>query len=337
MPTVTRCLIVLALLAWLPRTARASPSDTAPSRQTSHTEANKYRAWRNKVQGALIARADAKSLATAAALAAVGRGLKNDPGKPALEALELATQAIELAPQDAAIAWLRLSLCAEVPSCDIKGAATVMRWIDADNSAAWLPSLSNAQKDKDATDIDRVLADMARGTRFDLYWNRIAVLMFDALTRVRTALPRGYAASDSARFDIVSGIASGEIIPAFSPLVEICRESAAQSERRDSCLKLAKVMQHGDTIIAQLAGFSIERRLVAPDGKEARLIAERRHVLEWRVSEAAKIDAPMLPWTKGSRIRERLAHMRLLPREEDVCLAILRDHKAAIDPPETHP
>ena len=186
-------------------------------------------------------------------------------------------------------------------------------------------------------EIDRVLADMARGRRFDLYWNRIVVLMFDALTRVRSALPRGYAASDAARLETVSGIASGEIIPAFSPLVEICRESAAQSERRESCFKLAKVMQHADTIIAQLAGFSIERRLVAADGKEARLIAERRRLLEWRVSEAAKIDAPMLPWTKAARMRERLAHMRLLPREEDVCLAILRDHKAAIDPPETHP
>jgi hypothetical protein len=29
--------------------------------------------------------------------------------------------------------------------------------------------------------------------------------------------------------------------------------------------------------------------------------------------------------------------MRALPREEDVCIAILKQHKMAIEPPETHP
>ena len=52
-----------------------------------------------------------------------------------------------------------------------------MRWVDADNGAAWLQTLSAAQKDRDATEVDRILADMAHGERFDLYWNRIVVLM----------------------------------------------------------------------------------------------------------------------------------------------------------------
>jgi hypothetical protein len=86
-----------------------------------------------------------------------------------------------------------------------------------------------------------------------------------------------------------------------------------------------------------MAGFSIERRLHAPDSKEARAIAERRHLLEWRVAEAAKFDNPLLPWTKNTRARARLVHMRAMPREEDVCIAILREHKMALDPPEVHP
>jgi hypothetical protein len=96
-------------------------------------------------------------------------------------------------------------------------------------------------------------------------------------------------------------------------------------------------MQRGDTVAAQMAGFSIERRLLAADGKETRAIAERRHVLEWRVAAAAKFDDPLLPWTKNAHARARLAHMRALPREEDVCIAILREHKMALDPPEVHP
>jgi hypothetical protein len=96
-------------------------------------------------------------------------------------------------------------------------------------------------------------------------------------------------------------------------------------------------MQRSDTIAAQMAGFSIERHLLAPDSKEARAIVDRRHVLEWRATAAAKIDNPLLPWTKNARARARLAHMRALPREEDVCIAILRDHRMTLDPPEAHP
>jgi hypothetical protein len=84
-------------------------------------------------------------------------------------------------------------------------------------------------------------------------------------------------------------------------------------------------------------GFSIERRLLAPDSREARTIAERKRLLEWRMAAAAKFDNPLLPWTKNARARARIAEMRAIPREEDVCIAILRQHKMALDPPEVHP
>jgi hypothetical protein len=135
----------------------------------------------------------------------------------------------------------------------------------------------------------------------------------------------------------VSAIASAEIIPPFTALVEVCRDSSAAPERRDVCLKLSKTMQRSDTVAAQLAGYSLAKRLVASDSKEARTIAERRHVLEWRVAEAAKFDSALLPWTKNTRTRARLAQMRTLPREEDVCIAILKAHKMALEPPEVHP
>jgi hypothetical protein len=286
--------------------------------------------WGSAAAAALIARADANSLATAAALRYMGPSQKPSP-------LELAARASELAPEDASIGWLHLQLCGDTPTCDIRDVATVLRWVDADNSAAWLQNLALAQKDRDETEVDRILADMAQGTRFDFYWNRIVVLMVDALYAARDDLPGGIAASDAARLDVVSRIANAEIIPSFSALLEACRESSAIPGRRDPCLKLSKTMQRGDTVIAQITGFSIERRLHAPDSKEARAVAQRRHILEWRVAAAAKLDSPLLPWTKNARARARLAQMRAMPREEDVCIAILRKHKMALDPPEVHP
>jgi len=335
---VKHCLLVLALVASHSAAALGVEAPGAATlRPNPHVAADKYQTWRTAAAAALIARADANSLATAAALRYVGATGNAKEGNLKPSALDLAARASELAPQNASIGWLHLQLCSGTPSCDIRDVATVMRWVDADNGAAWLQTLAAAQKDRDATEVDRILADMAHGARFDFYWNRIVVLMVDALDAARDELPGGFAASDSARLTTVSGIASGEIIPPFTALVEVCRESSAAAERRELCLKLSKTMQRGDTIVAQMAGFSIERRLLAPDSKESRAIAERRHVLEWRVAAAAKFDSPLLPWTKNARARARLAQMRTMPREEDVCIAILRKHKIALEPPEAHP
>ncbi len=329
---VKRCLLILALVA-------ARPVG-AVSTAAAHTAAEKSQAWRTAAANVLIARADANSLATAAALRYAGSANAKGAGAaPNLKAsaVELAARAGDLAPQSPSIGWLHLQLCAATPACDIRDVATVMRWVDADNGAAWLQTLAAAQKERDTTDVDRILGDMALGARFDLYWNRIVVLMVDALDAVAYELPSGYAESDSARLIAVSGIASAEIIPPFAALIEACRDSSAAPDRRDLCLKLSKIMQRSDTVAAQLAGFSLAKRLLAPDSKEARTIAERRHVLEWRVAEAAKFDSPLLPWTRNARARARLAQMRTLPREEDVCIAILKAHKMALEPPEVHP
>jgi hypothetical protein len=306
---------------------------TTPSGTNPKSEAYKFQVWRNEAVRVLSARPDANSLATAAAL-----GFTNSYALPsaAPAALQLIARASELAPYSGAVGWLHLQLCAATAGCDSRDAATVLRWVDPDNGAAWLSQLSTAHRDQDTVEIDRVLADMARGTRFDLYYNQLTVLMFDALSAVRRELPGGLVASDKAKLTALAGIANGEVIPAFSPLIDSCRESTPLSERRADCLKLAKIMQRGDTVVVQLVGFSIEKRLVPPDSKEAKSLAERRHLLEWRLGVVSKLDSSILPWTQNARARTRLAEMRLRPREEDVCIALLRDHKMALEPAENH-
>ena len=336
---VKRCLLVLALVATHAAAALGTGTAVAAGPAAgSHAAVEKFRAWRTAAVQTLVARADANSLATAAALRYAGSGGGNKTAvvnsKPS--AVELAARASELEPQSASIGWLHLQLCSGTPNCDIRDVATVMRWVDADNGAAWLQTLAAAQRDRDQTEVDRILADMAQGARFDLYWNHIVVLMVDALSAAHGELPGGFAGSDTARLTTITGIAGGAVIPAFAPLVEACRESNAVPERHELCLRLSKTMQRGDTIATQMAGFSIERHLLPPDSKEARAISERKHVLEWRQAEAAKFDTPLLPWVKNARARARLAHMRAMPREEDVCIAILREHRMALEPTEEH-
>ncbi len=321
-------LLGLAISQQVAALATAAPAPAAKS------PADRYLAWRDAAVRELAARNDAKSVATAAALSFTS-GAAGQTG--AANALQLISRASDLAPDNAAIGWLHLQLCATTPSCDSRDAATVLRWVDPDNGAAWLAQLSTAHKDKDTIEEDRVLADMARGRRFDLYYNQIMVLMFDALDGVRRQLPGGVVASDTARLTALAGVANAEIIPPFSALIDACRESVAGSERREDCLKLAKIMQRGDTVIVQMVGFGMERRLISPESKEAKNLTERRHLLEWRLSAAGKLDAAILPWTLNARTRTRLAQMRLRPREEDVCIALLREHKMPLEPAEIHP
>jgi hypothetical protein len=322
-------------LSWLVLASALSVNiaDAAPPK----TEADNYAAWRAAAARALEARADARSLATAAALTVAGppSRSKTDTARAATAALDLAVKASELEPNDPAIAWLRLKLCSDAPGCDIRDAATTMRWVDADNGAAWLPTLAGAQRDKDTVQVDRVLADMAEGTRFDLYGNRTAVMIFDALKRTRAQLPANYLKSDLTRLTEAMDIAGAAVIPSFSPVINACRE-AATMERREACLNLSKTMQKADAVIAQLVGFAIEKRLTPADSKEMRLIAERRRLLEWRTASANVSDTPLLPWLRNARARSRLAKMRAMPREEDVCIALLKEHGVTLDPPEEH-
>jgi hypothetical protein len=322
-------MLILGLAMSQPAAALA----TTASGVKSPSPADRFQIWRSEAVRVLGARSDADSVATAAALS-----FTSSFAAPAAAstALQLIARASDLAPENAAIGWLHLQLCAIAPACDSRAAATVLRWVDPDNAAAWLAELSTAQKDKDTIEVERVLADMARGTRFDLYYNQIMVMMYDALTGVRRQLPGGVVASDTARLTALAGVANAEFIPAFSPLIDACREARALSERREDCMKLAKIMQRGDTVIVQMVGFGMERRLIPADSKEARSLAERRHLLEWRISAAGRLDHSILPWTQSARTRTRLAAMRSKPREEDVCITLLRKHKMPLEPMEIH-
>jgi hypothetical protein len=326
-PLLLRCALGFGLSA----AVAAAPSPGASAASANAASANTASASRAALQRqaieALILRADADSLATAAALSF---RQTTSPG-----AIELAVSASELAPQSAVIGWLHLQLCVETPACDFRDVATVLRWVDADNGASWLPILSAAYRDKDWLEVDRVIADMAQAKRFDLYWNPLVVLLADALRKARGDLPHGFADSDAQRLDLAGGIAD-EIVPPFATLLDSCRAAAAGSERREACLRLSRVMQRGDAVAAQMAGFGIEKHLVAPDSKEGRAMSERRHVLEWRAMMAARADSGVLPWLKNARARKRLAQMRAVSRQEDVYAATLREHRMALEPPEIH-
>jgi hypothetical protein len=294
----------------------------------------RYSTWRAAAALTLSSRGDANSLATAAALSFLGspRG-RGDAAAARSAAVELASKASDLDPDSPGIGWLHLQMCAATQGCDIRNAATTMRWVDADNSAVWMATLAAAQRDRDAEEVTRILQEMAQGSRFDIYRSRTVVLLFETLRRVRDQLPKGYVPSDLSRLSEALTLAGAEIVPPFAPVLAACRDYPG-TDRREYCLKISKLMQHGDAISVQMAGFTIEKRLWPQDSREARMVAERRRTLEWRVSAASEYDTPALPWLANALARARVREMHTASREEDVDIAIFRRHKIPLEPPE---
>jgi hypothetical protein len=276
--------------------------------------------WKLAAIAALSARGDANSLATAAMLSTAGGA-------------ELAARASELAPDSAPLAWINLRLCALTMGCDFRAAATAMRWVDADNPVAWLPTLDVAQRDLDSVEVERLLFDMAQGKRIMAYTVPVSVLMFDALDAVVPALPHDAVAGEASRLALVLEIAQARLVPAFTALEDACREAAPGTERHEACLKVARKLQRSDTVAGELAGIAIERRTWPPESREARALAERRRTLEWQRHAAARFDAPLLPWVKPRHTRWHLEQMRSLHREQDVLVAVLQAQGMPTSPP----
>lgn len=276
--------------------------------------------WKLAAISALAARGDANSLATAAMLSTAGGA-------------ELAVRASELAPESAPLAWIKLRLCALTMGCDFRDAATAMRWVDADNPIAWLPTLDVAQHDQDTVEVERILFDMSQGKRFMAYTVPVSVLMFDALDAVAPELPREVVDTDASRLALVMAIAQARLVPAFSALEDACRDSPQGSERRDSCLTIARRLQHSDTVAGELAGIALERRTWPPESREARTLAERRRLLDWQQRTAERFDSPLLPWVRPRHTRWHLEQMRALHREQDVLLAVIQAQKTPASVP----
>ena len=235
----------------------------AAQSKSPHEGKGASQAWQAAASQALAQRHDAGALATAALVAPAGGS-------------EYAAQASALSPGNAPVAWVRLRVCASTPACDVRDAATAMRWIDPENAAAWLTTLAAAARDRDGTEVDRILLDMAQGKRFDFYVVPASVMVFDSLSTVTRELPGGALGSDSARLAAATSIADGALVAPFTALNDACRDFGSGA-------RTARVLPADRANFAAVGPpprSSRARRFRTahspPDGTEARALMERR-------------------------------------------------------------
>lgn len=285
--------------------------------------------WSTQAAATLAARGDPGSLATAALLLTTFNHASTDATR---RAVNLAQAASQTAPSNRTLGWIRLRVCETTPGCDVPEAAANLRWLDAENAAAWLSTLEHAQADHDAHETERALSGMAQGRRFNFYWNPAITLIDDALRSA--SLPAGPGESTAAYPRLIGIVGWGTTILTVNlhPVFDACKPNAEFVARRDNCLKIAQVMQHADTVIAQLAGLSLTHRGSAPDSKEGRNAQEHHRILEWRVVHSGKFETAFLPWSRNRLAQHRFDLMRRFEREEDCINTILIEHRAAMEP-----
>lgn len=251
-------------------------------------------------------------------------------GDPA-QAFTLISRAVALSGQRSDLLWLQIRLCAAAPGCDPAPFEARLRSFDPTNGIAWLGALDRAVGRGDDKAIAALLEAMSHARGFDLYWTGL-------VRRLTLALHAAHSASAGAddktltnTLDDITGWLSRLDMPAFRPLMSACDPFHVHAAGRQArCISIAAAMQASDTALAEGLGLGLAQRLAAAGSPQAARLEQRIATLRYRGQSAASI-------IEGQNDREGfsaevLALMKILNREQDVTLAILRWAGHPLDP-----
>lgn len=263
----------------------------------------------------LIHAGTAFSLATASLLAHLDE-TSDEPATASVNPApsELIERAVASAPDRPELLWLEWRDCEPRQCPDEAQIVARLQALDPDNGLAWLSELRSAEHGSPA-EVTRVLESMADRPTPRLYWNQLAVMMFDALThrdpgRPATAMTR--AADD--RLIVVVGLMAAVDVPTFQRLVDACRaDQFDQPGRRAACQALMTHLEDSDAAIAQHLSLVVQEGWWPSDSAE--YAALHRRQLQQRYLAVASNR-----FRNGHADRDaelRVAAMRRAGREED--------------------
>lgn len=178
------------------------------------------------------------------------------------------SRAAEAATDDALVQWLVAnSGTRDNPASRTIAEAAANRLVslEPDNGAAWLVVLVLADQRGDHTAVADSLARMAASTRFDAHYADALHAWLPIFDRYPpddlmddASLQEG---SSPSFFGAVTA-AQVMAMPAYLPLLKVCREEHASADIRLSCRDAGRLMLHeSNTLIARNLGFGIMRTL----------------------------------------------------------------------------
>ena len=267
----------------------------------------------------LEARQDADSLAAAAVLA-----FASTPE----QRLELISRATAIAPERPALAWLHVSLCQRVPACDAEPLEARLRALDPGNGVSWLDPVSRATAASDPAALETALAALGRSERVDLYWARLVHDLTLAAERTRQW------PTPEALVTVIGGLAA-QAIPAFYATSRACQDAALDGPARvATCRGVARAFMHSDSLIVEMVGFGVGKRVWSVESSEGQAMRASETVVRYRMTAAGKLD-PFLLWNaKGAA--QFLDDLDRYPNEEQMVRARLARAGRPAEPPATH-
>jgi hypothetical protein len=277
-----------------------------------------------RAREALVQRADADSLAAAAMMV----HSPTDPSWTTVDptaALTLVGRAVKLAPQRPDLALLYLQLCMQNAACDPRPLEARLLALDPANGVSWLAALSRAAAASQDAERDRVLVELAKVSRIDFYQNTLHWRL--ATAAFKTDLVDPYLAFIA----VDAGLTRAHVLD-FGQVSHACRTDGLQrKEIMSSCRKIAKALQHSDSIFAEYIGDSLTGFLYDQASPEAKSAAQSHRLLDYRISimqpEYKKADF------SAAKTYRDVRRMAKYPREQDSLLAQVHETGKNPDPP----
>lgn len=269
-----------------------------------------------EVAADLSRRTEADALATAAML--------YDSVNDQAAALDRARRAARLAPERADLAWLELQLCTQNTACATDAPARRLVTLDPLNGATFLHELDEAG-DPARARFDRALLRISQAERIDIYWNRLVVAATDVLARSDFAVDDGSPDFSYSAVTHAVGMVVAGALPNFNRITTACSmERIEDSTRRDLCLRIARSLQRGDTLLAEALGMAMEKRSWPLGSAEAAAAHERRESLRSWQDEQRKLEASDAEWSP-----RMIAALRTHRTEREAGDAVLAQYRVS--------
>ena len=240
------------------------------------------------------------------------------------QALALLAHAEAAAPTRADLAWLYLQVCQTDPSCDPQPAEQKLRTLSPTNGAGWLGALTRAVIAKDGAATDTALVAIAHTERVDVYWTTL-------IGHLSVAAARTGKMSFNEAMITVTGIVAAMAIPAYSPVSNSCKGDRLQRDDiREACRGVANAFENGDTLITEMIGVAIAKRVWPEGSAQWQMAVQRRRAYEYRTALWQSLE----PVTWGAPTAKKYIALCLeYPREQEVMRAQLIAAGKDPDPP----
>lgn len=251
-------------------------------------------------------RRDADSLAAAALFS-----VRSEPA----DALRLIEQARSVAPGRPELTLLHIKVCAGTVGCDAKPIELALRKQDPENAFGWYGDLSRAYEAQDDEALDAAIAAAGRAPQFNTYFLTLVANLSEAIAKSES-MPL----SDA--IIAVAGEIAGFGLPSYVPGTEGCAVDRLQRPGLlDSCRQLAASLMAGDTVIAEMIGVTIAKRVWQIDSMQWQSAVEARRVHEYRSTALSNVEST-LDWDEANAA-DYLDLIKAHPREQDALVAQL--------------